>query len=73
MSAVYKLALCVLICGGALFAGAYLYRYLNNKINESSTGWQLLIYSLLLFVACGALFFGASALFVFAYGFLTEG
>jgi hypothetical protein len=73
MSEIYKIVLSVLVCGCALFAGFYLYRFLNNKINESRTGWELLIYSVLLFAACAALFFGAIAVFVFAYEFLKDG
>jgi len=73
MIAIYKIALSILMCGGALFAGFYVYRFLNNKINESRSGWELLLYSLLLFAACAGLFFGAFVSIAFVYNFLKEG
>lgn len=72
MSALYKIMLTVVVGGGALFAGFYIFRYLNNKITESRTGWELLVYSILLFAGCALLFFGAIAAFIYAYSFLAD-
>ncbi len=72
MSDLYKIILMVVIGGGALFAGSYMFRYLNNKITESRTGWELLLYSILLCAGCALLFFGAVAGLVYVYSFLTD-
>jgi hypothetical protein len=72
MSAFYKIILSVLVCGAALFAGYRLFRVLNEKIADSRTGWQLLAYSLLLFVTCAALFFGSFLAIALVYSFLKD-
>lgn len=72
MSQLYKIMLMVVIGGGVLFAGLRMFRYLNNKITESRTGWELLVYSILLFAGCALLFFGAIAALVYTYSFLAD-
>jgi len=72
MSAIYKIILSVLVCGLALFAGYKLFRILNEKIRDSETGWQLLGYSVLLFVTCAALFFGSFLVIALVYSFLGD-
>ncbi len=49
-----------------------LYKVLNKKIKEADTGWQLALFSLLLFVACAVLLTGGLYIFIELYAFLAK-
>ncbi len=55
-----------------VLAGYKAYYYLNNKIEGSKTGWELLGFSLLLIAAYLILFFGGLYLLIKVYVFLVE-
>lgn len=68
MNTVIKVVLFLLIIFVAGLLGYRVYRFLNNRIRSSETGWQLLAYSALLFVASAVLFIGL--FFALAYIYL---
>lgn len=70
MTAFYKFMLFILVFGGLLIAGYYLFHYLNKRIKESETRWQLLGFMALLFLGNAALFVGGLYLLIYAYAFL---
>ena len=72
MSQVYKLFLFIIIFGLTLMMGYSSFRYLNRKINELETGWELAGYSLLLLLVNTALFFGGLFVLIKTYGFLAD-
>ena len=53
-------------------AGYYAYKFLNKRIVESRTGWELLAYSLSLIAINVVLFFGTLVLLFKLYFFLTN-
>jgi hypothetical protein len=73
MSPVLKIVLTCLIFGAILLASYKWYIFLNRKINESQTGWQLLAYSITLFVVLAGLYFGGFWLLAYVYSFLKSG
>jgi hypothetical protein len=72
MIPVYKLLLFLIIFSLVLLSGYSLFRFLNRKINQSETGWQVLTYSLLLVLACTVLFFGGLFVLIKSYSFLGD-
>lgn len=46
------------------------YRFLNQKIHGSRTGWELLLYSLVLILLLALLFFAGLFLLIKCYAFL---
>lgn len=71
MQTLYKIILSGLVMLIVLVLGYKVFIFLNQKIKDSETGWQLAAYSLLLFIACAALFFGGYVLLAYAYFFLA--
>jgi hypothetical protein len=71
MQPVFKLILFLTFFLSVCTAGYKLYRYLNNKITGSDTGWQLFGFSLLLIGLNMLLFFGGIYLFIKLYVFLV--
>ncbi|MEP7375659.1 MAG: hypothetical protein ABI675_19840 [Chitinophagaceae bacterium] len=72
MSPVYKLLLFIIIFGLMLMIGYSSFRYLNRKIKESETGWELAGYSLLLLLVNAGLFVGGLFVLIKSYGFLAD-
>ena len=72
MIPVYKLLLFLIIFGLILTAGYSSFVYLNRKINESETGWQILGYSLLLLLVNSVLFVGGIFVLIKSYSFLMD-
>ncbi|PZR27123.1 MAG: hypothetical protein DI535_11970 [Citrobacter freundii] len=72
MSAIYKIVLTVLVAGIALFGGYRLFRFFNEKIRDSARGRDILLYAVLFFLVCAALFFGTFAAIAMVYQFLRE-
>jgi len=72
MIPVYRLILFLIIFSLMLWSGYSLFGFLNRKINESETGWQILTYSLMLVLACTVLFFGGLLLLIKSYSFLVD-
>ncbi|TMI85482.1 MAG: hypothetical protein E6H08_22465 [Bacteroidetes bacterium] len=72
MSPVYKLLLFIIIFGVVLMMGYSSFRYLNQKINESETGWELAGYSLLLLLVNVGLLLGGLFVLIKSYGFLAD-
>ena len=72
MSPVYKLFLFIISFGLMLMTGYSSFRYLNRKINESETGWELAGYSLLLLLVNAGLLFGGLFVLIKSYGFLVD-
>ncbi len=72
MPAVFKLILFLIIVGMMLISGYYSFIFLNRKINESNTGWEITGYSVLLFVINLLLFFGGLLLLIRIYAFLVN-
>ena len=72
MSPVYKLALFIIILGLLLVSGYSSFRYLNRKIKESETGWELAGYSLLLVLVNVGLLVGGLFLLIKSYGYLAD-
>jgi hypothetical protein len=72
MSPVYKLLLFIAIFGLILMIGFSSFRYLNRKIKESQTGWELAGYSLLLLLVNAGLLFGGLFVLIKGYGFLAD-
>ncbi len=72
MSPVYKLILFIIIFGLMLMMGYSSFRYLNRKINESESGWELAGYSALLLLVNAGLLFGGLLVLIKSYGFLAD-
>jgi hypothetical protein len=72
MSPVYKLALFIIIFGLLLATGYSSFRYLNRKIKESETGWELAGYSFLLVLVNAVLLVGGLFLLIKSYGYLAD-
>jgi hypothetical protein len=72
MSPVYKLILFIIILGLMLMMGYSSFRYLNRKINESKSGWELAGYSALLLLVNAGLLFGGLFVLIKSYGFLVD-
>ena len=72
MPPVYKQLLVIIIFGLMLMMGYSSFRYLNRKINESETGWELTGYSLLLLLVNAGLLFGGLFVLIKSYGFLAD-
>jgi ABC-type Fe3+ transport system permease subunit len=70
MSIVLKFVLFLLLAASTLLLGYFLYRFLNKRVQESETGWQLLGNSLLLFVALAALLTICIFLLIYIYQFM---
>jgi len=71
MDTVLKLLIILVFFAVLFFTGFKLYRYLNAKLTGSKTGFQILLYSLLMFVAFAALFFCSLFVLVEVYRFLA--
>lgn len=72
MSPVYKLLLFIVVFGLILMIGYSLFRYLNRKIKESETGWELAGYSLLLLLVNAGLLVGGLFVLIKANGFIGD-
>lgn len=72
MSPVYKLLLFIVIFSLVLMIGYSSFRYMNRKIKESETGWELAGYSVLLLLISAGLLFGGLFLLIKSYGFLAD-
>ena len=72
MIPLYKLLLFLIIFSLVLLSGYSSFGFLNKKINESETGWQILTYSLLLVLTCTVLFFGGLFVLIKSYAFLVD-
>ena len=72
MIPVYKLLLFLIIFGLILTVGYSSFVYLNRKINESETGWQILGYSLLLLLVNSGLLVGGIFVLIKSYSFLLD-
>jgi hypothetical protein len=72
MTAVYKLLLFLIIFALMLMAGYSSFRFLDKKIKESETGWEILGYSLLLLLVNAVLFFGGLFILIKSYAFLVD-
>ncbi|MCG2614364.1 hypothetical protein LZZ85_08730 [Terrimonas sp. NA20] len=72
MSAIYKIVLTVIVAGFALFAGYRLFRYFNEKIQDSARGRDILAYAVLFFLVCAGLFFGSFTALALVYQFLRD-
>ncbi len=70
MPAIYKIVLTVLVAGIALFGGYRLFKFFNEKIQDSARGRDILLYSVLFFLVCTGLFFGTFAGIALVYQFL---
>ncbi len=70
MSIVLKFVLFLFLAASTLLLGYFLYRFLNKRVQESETGWQLLGNSLLLFVALAALLTLCIFLLIYIYQFM---
>lgn len=71
MQTLYKIILSGLVMLIVLVLGYKVFIFLDRKIKASQTGWQLAGYSILLFIACAALFFGGYVLLACTYFFLA--
>jgi|GEM_PF-2568884 len=72
MSIFLKAALVFLTIVGMVWLGYLLFKRLNKKIQNSDTWGQIIGYSLLLFTACAALFFGGIYLLIYGYNFMVS-
>ncbi len=72
MTPVYKLLLFLIIFSLILMLGYSSFRFINRKINESETGWQILTWSLLLVLSCTVLLFGGLFALIHSYAFLAD-
>jgi Mg2+/citrate symporter len=72
MPEIYKIVLTVLVAGIALIGGYRLFKYFNEKIQDSARGRDILLYSILFFLVCAGLFFGALTALALVYGFLRD-
>ncbi len=70
MQIVLKLLIFASVLVLSLWAGYFLYKKVNKLLKESQTGWQLLGYSVLLFVLLGILFTASLYFLVLMYVFL---
>lgn len=71
MDAVFKLLLLLLFFVCMFLAGSKIYVFLNTKIKESKSGFQILLFSLLMLAAFAGLFFGGFYVLIEVYGFLA--
>jgi predicted MFS family arabinose efflux permease len=71
MNAVIKMVLFITVFGVALIAGYRLFNYLNNRIKESTTGKELLLYAALLFITCAFVFMSAILLLIILYDWMS--
>lgn len=72
MTPVYKLLLFLIIFSLILMLGYSSFCFINRKINESETGWQILTWSLLLVLSCTVLLFGGLFALIHSYAFLAD-
>ena len=72
MQSVFQLLLFLTIVGTMLISGYYSFIFLNKKIKESKTGWEITWYSVLLFLINLLLFFGGLLLLIRVYAFLVN-
>ncbi len=72
MSIFIKATLMFLVMVGMVWLGYILFKKLNKKIRDSETWSQILLYSLLLFLACAALFITGIYLLTYGYNFLVS-
>jgi hypothetical protein len=72
MISLYKLLLFLIIFSLVLLSGYSSFGFLNRKINESETGWQILTYSFLLILSCTVFFFGGLFVLIKSYSFLGD-
>lgn len=72
MAPVYKLALFIIIFGLLLVTGYSSFLYLNRKIKESESGWEIAGYSFLLVLVNGSLLVGGMLLLIKSYGYLAD-
>lgn len=73
MSPFYKLILFLVFFWFIGWAGFNAYKLLNRKIREAETGWEILLYALLLVLVNMGLFFGGLWLLIKTYGLLSAG
>jgi uncharacterized membrane protein len=71
MGIVLKFLVFVLFFFLASFAGFAIYRVINKKIIESESQWQLLGFTVLLFLSLAILFIASLAVFIEVYRFLA--
>ncbi|MFN4313131.1 MAG: hypothetical protein ACK4E0_02475 [Chitinophagaceae bacterium] len=71
MNLAIKLIFFLLIGALVLLAGYWLYTRINQQIRNSETGWQLLGYSLLLFVVLALLLYAGIFALVYLYQMLS--
>jgi hypothetical protein len=72
MSSVYKFLLVIIVFGLMIMIGYSSFLYLNKKIQESKTGWELAGYSLALLLINTGLFFGGWFVLIKSYIFLIH-
>jgi len=72
MVPIYKLLLFLIIFALMLMGGYSSFGYLNKKIKESETGWEIFGYSLLLLLVNAFLFFGGLFILIKSYAFLVD-
>ena len=72
MDEILKFVLSALFVLCFAIAGYYAYKFLNRRIVESKTGWELLVYSFSLIAINVVLFFGSLVLLFKLYFFLTN-
>lgn len=70
MSIVLKFVLFLFLAASTMLLGYFLYRFLNKRVQESETGWQLFGNSLLLFLALAALLTLSVFLLIYIYQFM---
>ncbi len=73
MTAVLKLIFFILLFLLTVWAGRRIFIRLNQHIQDSQTGWQLLGNSLLLFGICAALLVMAIYALVYGYSYMAGG
>jgi hypothetical protein len=71
MGSVYKLVLFFVILGFMIIAGFRAFQYVNSKIMDTKTAWELLGYTILLILINGGLFFGGLWVLIKTYDFLS--
>lgn len=72
MTAVYKLLLFLIIFALMLMAGYSSFLFLDKRIKESETGWEIFGYSFLLLLVNGVLFIGGLFILIKSYAFLVD-
>lgn len=71
MNGLFKFIFFAVVGGLGFYAGIFVYRLLNKKIKDAATGQAAFGYSLLLILACAALFIACVCLLVYGYAWLT--